>query len=108
MPKIKHLRDRVKDILQQHPTSRDNDNEVIIKIWEQDRVERRVQAENLEMFFERFVNRQFSNPESIRRCRQLLQRANPELRGTLTEMRQMEADVTKEEIRTFNQPIQTT
>jgi hypothetical protein len=70
----------VRQLLEQYPQTRDNDNLLMSLIWRRE--------SNLFNFFSRFECGKLTSPETIRRCRQSLQKANPELRGKMYELRQ--------------------
>ena len=69
--------EKVEYYLQKYPETRDNDNILLAKIW-WDEVPT---GSNIYHFFERLIDSELTNFESIRRCRQKLQEENPELRG---------------------------
>jgi hypothetical protein len=70
----------VRQLLEQYPQTRDNDNLLMSLIWRRE--------SHLFNFFSRFECGKLTSPETIRRCRQSLQKANPELRGKMYELRQ--------------------
>ena len=70
----------VHGLLEKHPATRDNDNLLCSLIWRQE--------SNLFNFFSRLESGKLTSPETIRRCRQKLQRDNPTLRGALYDLRQ--------------------
>ena len=70
----------VRKLLEQYPQTRDNDNLLMSLIWRRE--------SNLFNFFSRFECGKLTSPETIRRCRQSLQKANPELRGKMYDLRQ--------------------
>jgi hypothetical protein len=70
----------VRQLLEQYPQTRDNDNLLMSMIWRQE--------SNLFNFFSRFECGKLTSPETIRRCRQSLQKGNPELRGKMYHLRQ--------------------
>jgi hypothetical protein len=70
----------VQGLLGKHPATRDNDNLLCSLIWRQE--------SNLFNFFSRLESGKLTSPETIRRCRQKLQRDNPNLRGALYDLRQ--------------------
>jgi hypothetical protein len=70
----------VRQLLEQYPQTRDNDNLLMSLIWRKE--------SNLFNFYSRLESGKLTSPETIRRCRQSLQKANPELRGKMYELRQ--------------------
>lgn len=76
--KIKAIKPRVKQLLENYPYLRESDNKLIASIWNSEIRQRGIGATE---FFRQFGNGRFTSPESIRRCRQKLQQDNPELRG---------------------------
>jgi hypothetical protein len=80
----------VRQLLEQYPQTRDNDNLLMSLIWRRE--------SNLFNFFSRFECGKLTSPETIRRCRQSLQKANPELRGKMYELRQKHQAKVKKEL----------
>lgn len=71
----------VKAALTKFPTTRDSDFMLIATIWWQELPEEAKQNKAVKAFFVRLSNGDFSNPESIRRARQLIQAQDETLRG---------------------------
>ena len=84
---IKTKMARVKEILTQQPSTRDNDRELIVEYWrtEQPQILKFTSAEVLLL---NFINGSLSNPDDITRTRRLVQMHNPSLRGTKQQPRQ--------------------
>jgi hypothetical protein len=80
----------VRQLLEQYPQTRDNDNLLMSLIWRRE--------SNLFNFFSRFECGKLTSPETIRRCRQSLQKDHPELRGTMYELRQKHQAKVKKEL----------
>ena len=70
----------VRQLLERYPQTRDNDNLLMSLIWRGE--------SNLFNFFSRFECGKLTSPETIRRCRQSLQKNHPKLRGKMYELRQ--------------------
>lgn len=100
---IKHIKNKVIDLLTKHPHLRDDDNKLIATIWNK---ETGVDEKNVFIsqqttafdFFEAFSAGQYTNPESVRRCRQKVQEQNPELRGNAYKNRKEIGEEFKNEI----------
>ncbi len=77
------INDKVLALLKKHPHLRDSDEKLTANIWlnESRGVTTAFDLLNL------YANGGLSNAESIRRCRQKIQRENPELRGNTYEKR---------------------
>ena len=74
---------RVKYLLQREPETRDNDNILIAQMWYQDLTEQNFAVVNVTAFgmLDLLSKGKLTNTESIRRCRQMLQKEFKELRG---------------------------
>lgn len=94
------VKDRVKALLATWPHLRDNDNKLIANIWNQDLMNKGYNKEELSAnkFLALYATGQLSNAETIRRVRQKLQEENPELRGTVNDKRQEQAEQVRKEI----------
>jgi hypothetical protein len=77
---IKEIKVTVQFLITKYPHLRDSDSKLIATVWHN-------QIKNKTMPVMEFLNLiadgKLVNPESIRRSRQLLQKNNPELRGTV-------------------------
>jgi len=80
----------VRQLLEQYPQTRDNDNLLMSMIWRSE--------SNLFNFYSRLESGKLTQAETIRRCRQRLQLDHPELRGTMYELRQKHQKKIKEEL----------
>ena len=86
------LNDKVKAYLETIPSTRDNDQELISRIWASE-----LRKEGFELregsiadFLNLHAKGRLSSSESIRRSRQKLQQDNPSLRGARYQERQSE------------------
>lgn len=84
-----NLKDEVKWMLEALPYCRDNDNRLIVEIWNR-YVPHKFHPKQygLSHFLAHFADGKYPSPESIRRVRQKLQQHYPELRGYKYEARQ--------------------
>jgi len=94
---IKKIKVAVKQILLDHPKTRDNDNLLVLKVWA-------LQKPNLRDisfldFAKDFVNLSYASPGAIGRTRRSLQEKHSELRGSLWYKRKKQAEQTRIEIR---------
>lgn len=96
--KIKNIKPKVKDLLKSHPHLRDNDNALMANIWWSEMDSEGRSYATAFGFMDSFSQGMFTNPESIRRCRQKVQEQNPELRGTTYKERQKLSKEVKYEI----------
>jgi hypothetical protein len=80
----------VRQLLEQYPQTRDNDNLLMSMIWRRE--------SNLFNFFHRLESGKLTPAETIRRCRQRLQLDDPELRGETYELRQKHQAKVKKEL----------
>ncbi len=90
----KSLKDRVEDYLRFKPQTRGSDRLLIASIWEQESW-----GATKNELLESLVDGTLSNPESIRRQRQLLQKEYPELRGTNQAHRKADEQEIREMVR---------
>ena len=93
--------DKVRALLIEKPWLRNNDNMLLVHIWESELKEKGFGYQN-DMFLSLYGKGELSNAESIRRCRQKLQQENPELRGGNYKGRQMVIDDVIEELKNFD------
>ncbi len=96
--KINRLKPLVSQCLEQISECRDNDKLLILKIWAYQNPALRMEDFTFMKFANDFLDGNYSDPESIRRCRQKLQEERPELRGQLWYKRHQEADETRKTI----------
>jgi len=80
----------VRQLLEQYPQTRDNDNLLMSIIWRGE--------SNLFNFYSRLESGKLTPAETIRRCRQRLQLDHPELRGTMYDLRQKHQAKVKKEL----------
>ncbi len=88
------LKDRVEDCLKIIPRTRNSDRFLIACIWDSESIG----LTRME-FLEALIEGDLSNPESIRRQRQLLQKEHPELRGTNQSHRKSDEQEIREMVR---------
>jgi hypothetical protein len=79
--KIKSIKKAVTNCLEQVPEARDNDRLLILKIWAYQNENLRAPKYEFVNFAALFLDGQYIDPESIRRCRQKVQEQRPDLRG---------------------------
>jgi len=84
------IKELVRQLLEQYPQTRDNDNLLLSLIWRGE--------SNLFNFYSRLESGKLTPAETIRRCRQRLQLDHPELRGTMYELRQKHQAKVKKEL----------
>jgi len=80
----------VRQLLEQYPQTRDNDNLLMSIIWRGE--------SNLFNFYSRLESGKLTPAETIRRCRQRLQLDHPQLRGTMYDLRQKHQAKVKKEL----------
>ena len=87
---VKNVKDRVASLLEEHPSLRDDDNRLIANIWFNDALTANpdLSISVVKDFLQLVADGNLTNPESIRRSRQLVQEKNPHLRGNTYNMRQ--------------------
>lgn len=76
---VLEIKKTVKKLLVERPSLRDNDQRLIISVWEQ----QQPKVKNLTFYSLLYAldKKYLAKPESIRRSRQKLQEVHPELRG---------------------------
>ena len=77
------MREAVKKVLFNHPTTRDNDFLLMMKIWAEQNPELRNKEYSFVQFATDFIDGKYAHPETVRRNRPMLQNKHPELRGKL-------------------------
>jgi len=94
------IKDRVMQLLEQHPHLRNSDNKLIATIWKQDILNLGFTSKGITAndFLKMYATDQVSNAETIRRVRQKIQEENPQLRGTVNDLRQEQAEEVRKEI----------
>lgn len=90
-------KDKVKSMLIKSPHLRDDDNKLIANFYfHESEADLRTQTA-IDFLFDFSIGK-YTNPESIRRCRQKIQEENPELRGESWERKQNLGHETKRKI----------
>jgi len=100
LTKIENIKETVKELLLQFPETRDNDNKLLLKVWCLQNP--RLRTDHSFAFFlfgNDFANGLYADPESVRRTRQKLQEAYPNLRGEKYKMKMQHADYVRKEIK---------
>ena len=99
---IKNIKAKIIFLLKEKEEYRDDDNKLIARIWYDQtinnsgiNVTKQITAHD---FLIAFREGQYANAESIRRCRQIVQRQNPELQGKSYIPRQKHSKKAKTEI----------
>lgn len=100
---IKNIKEKVIHLLTTVPHLRDSDNKLIATIWNEEigKNDHKLNKSNEITafdFLKAFAEGQHSNPESIRRSRQLIQEQNIHLRGKSYTARKESANEVKNEI----------
>jgi len=70
---------RVKRIMETQPDTRDSNNLLTIAVWKEDLA--KIESESPVDILELFADGRITNPNSIRRYRQMIERDHPHLRG---------------------------
>ena len=75
---IKDIKALITDLLTNYSHLRDNDSKLLANVWY-----KQIQTKDMTVsnFLQLMSEGVLVNPESVRRCRQLLQEQHPELRG---------------------------
>ncbi len=94
------VKDRVKALLVKHPHLRDSDNRLIATIWKYDLINMNLSHYRISGydFLVLYSEGKLTNAETIRRVRQKLQEENPELRGTVNDLRKQQAEEVRKDI----------
>jgi hypothetical protein len=79
--KIDNIKKTVLKILMEEPETRDNDRLLILKVWAIQNPLLRTHSMTFREFSIHFIAGRYTDTESIRRLRQLIQMRHPELRG---------------------------
>jgi hypothetical protein len=95
--KLKQAKDKVKALLIKSPELRDNDNRLIANYYYHESDSNLLKITALD-FLHQFAEGKFTNPETIRRCRQRLQEECPELRGKLWHEKQHAGGEVRKEV----------
>tara|TARA_R110002110_G_scaffold185473_2_gene392583 strand:- start:476 stop:835 length:360 start_codon:yes stop_codon:yes gene_type:complete len=100
---IKDLENRVRQILEEIPSSRDSDTILVTLIWDDELGGARNTQEMSGFKLLSMISRgDVCNYESISRCRRKIQEGNKALRGAKWDARHRIADQVKEEIKHWN------
>ena len=75
---IKDIKALITNLLTDYPHLRDNDSKLLANVYYKQLSDKSMTAT---LFLQVMSNGELVNPESVRRCRQLLQEQYPELRG---------------------------
>tara|TARA_R100000808_G_C2148051_1_gene156124 strand:+ start:1784 stop:2188 length:405 start_codon:yes stop_codon:yes gene_type:complete len=95
----KKVGDRVKDLLENYPHLRDNDNKLVATIWKEDIIHAGFKAKSITAlhFLHIFADGNLTSSSAIRRVRRKLQEELPELRGKIYNKRhKLEGEVRQE------------
>jgi hypothetical protein len=95
--KLKQAKDKVKALLVKSPHLRDDDNKLIATYYYHESQSNLLKITALD-FLHEFADGKFTNPETIRRCRQRLQEECPELRGKLWHEKQHAGNEVRKEV----------
>jgi hypothetical protein len=88
MIRIKDVTPRVKALLKEDRLLADNDEKLIVLIWQDELMKLDIYPNHeIALFFSTYMSHVLTPAESIRRSRQALEFANPELRGDTYEVR---------------------
>lgn len=101
---VKHIKKEVRRLLEKFPHLRNSDNRLIATIWQKELgkdLENNLKSKQTTAFcfLEAFASGQHTNPESIRRCRQLIQEQNEALRGTSYKAKKIRQKEFRQEIK---------
>ena len=95
----KKLYERVKKILTQHPTTRENDHTLMAVIWHEDITTGPVRPSSATGFIQALSTGTLTNWESVTRVRRKIMEEDPSLRGLSYVMRKSKAKVVKKQIK---------
>lgn len=98
---IKNIKSEVRRLLEKFPHLRDSDNKLIATIWGKELGADKSKQTSTYCFLEAFASGKHTSPESVRRCRQLIQEQHPELRGLSYKKRKVKAKEFRKEIVTI-------
>lgn len=99
---IKNVKAKIIFLLKEKEEYRDSDDKLIARIWYDQTIN--ASGQNITKqttahdFLIAFREGQYTNPESIRRCRQSVQEKNPDLRGKSYKNRKKKGEEMKTEI----------
>ena len=93
---MKFLKSMVRKILTEKPSTRDNDELLVMFVWCEQNPKLKDKDCSFRFFGEGFIKKNYASPASVARDRRKLQEQEPNLRGKLYEKRhQAEKDVRK-------------
>jgi hypothetical protein len=100
MVNLKQIGPRVKRVLQDNPSTRNNDNKLTAIIWSQDLRQQGKDANLLtaQGFMKMYYEGKLTNSDSITRARRKLQELHPELRGKNYQARQANQEKVKKDL----------
>ncbi len=100
MIKLKHIGPRVKSVLQQNITSRDDDNKLTAIIWHRELLDKGIDANKLtaQGFIKLYYEGKLTNSDSITRARRKVQELCPDLRGGNYKARQANQEKVKKDL----------
>ena len=96
--KLKNVREVCKQIMEEHPDTRDNYRLLMLKVWAKQDPRLRTKEFSFLDFSKDFLAGRYADIETIRRNWQLLQAHNEHLQGATYASRQKEGDKTTKEI----------
>lgn len=98
---LEPMNHRVKTLLIKYPELRDNDQKLVVTIWEEElerELERDIDRISGRTVLDIVSEEKLSKVESITRARRFVQAEYPELQGTLRDQRKWEEENTSREI----------
>ena len=100
MVKLKHIGPRVKEVLQQNVTTRDDDNKLTAIIWHRELADKGIDANKLtaQGFMKLYYEGKLTNSDSITRARRKVQELCPDLRGGNYKARQANQEKVKKDL----------
>ena len=112
---IKEKANKVEDILREYPESRDNDNDLVAKYWNDELREMKFDQERdfilthreIHLFYKVIKSGILSQADTITRARRKIQEEIPALRGEKYHKRHSATEIVKEEIKEIPQMVGT-
>ena len=103
--KIKNVKKKVTEILENHEPSRDSDMQLLAIVWNEECGGKEI-TDTMSAFelLCLLSKKELSNPVSLWRCRQKIQEENESLRGEKWKSRQEHSKNVVEELRTWDVP----
>lgn len=96
------VKDRVKALLSQIPTLRDNDQSLIAWVWRGELQEAGLSSENIDLILSVIAKGKITPAETITRCRRKIQELHPELRGSEYVSRKQRQEPVKTELKEWH------